>query len=113
MYKKRYVDNNGIEIAIAEQRYGESIEGWFKKDDNEWIRLDFFLEFFLTKDVAITKKFKGQLNSIEKAEQYYELLFSKFKELTDDANNFDFEKYSKWIRSKSDTEEARLLISSE
>jgi hypothetical protein len=103
------LDNDQIEIKYVDQRL-DGIEGWIKKGNSDWIRLDFMLEYFLSSNVGVTKKYKGQLKNRNKAERYNEELLSKFKRQTNNGKSFDYEKYKKWLSNRSEIEKARRLL---
>lgn len=107
--KATNMDKGEIEVKFVDQKF-DGTEGWIRRKDSDWIRLDFMLEYFLSSDVGITKKYKGQLNNRIKANSYNEELLSKFNRQTNNGNSFDFQKYKKWLSNRSEIEKARKLL---
>lgn len=98
-----------IEIKFVDQRY-DGVEGWIRTKDSDWVRLDFLLEYFLSSNISITKKYSGQLNSRNISKQYCEELLSDFKLKTSDGKKFDFPKYKKWLSNEFEIEKARKML---
>ena len=98
-----------MELKYVVQKH-DGLEAWIKKGDN-WIRLDFLLEYYLFQNVNLTKSFKGTLNDDNMVKLYSESLFAKFLEATSNGTVFDFEKYSDWINNnQSDIDDALKLL---
>lgn len=90
--------SNDLELKYIDQRY-EGLEAWIRFKNSEWIRLDFLLEYYLLKNVNLSKKYKGKLDDQLIAKCYYGLLYDKFSEKTSGGENFDFQKYIFWQRN--------------
>lgn len=104
------LDNDQIEIKYVDQRH-DGIEGWIKKGNGDWIRLDFMLEYFVSNNIEVTRKYKGRINDPVVAKSFYKELLNKFKKETDRGNNFDSNKYKNWLRNSSEIEKVRKLLS--
>lgn len=89
--------HNVLEIKYIDQK-NEGLEAWVRKGQSDWIRLDFMLEYYLFKNVNLSKQYKGQLGDASIAKQYYNLLYSKFLDETSDGGTLDFKKYLSWQR---------------
>tara|TARA_R110002126_G_scaffold97803_1_gene227569 strand:- start:31377 stop:31685 length:309 start_codon:yes stop_codon:yes gene_type:complete len=85
--------NNKIELKFIEQRW-EGIEGWIGNNDDFWVRLDFFLEYFVSKNLKLSYKYKNKEINQKK---YCELLFEKIKENTSKTTKFNYKNYKKWL----------------
>lgn len=83
---------NKIELKFVEERW-EGIEGWIGNDNNYWVRLDFLLEYYLSKNLKLSHKYKNKEISQKK---YFELLFEKFKKNNSKTIKFNIEDYKKW-----------------
>jgi hypothetical protein len=101
-----------LEIKFIDQRY-DGLEGWIRKGQSNWIRLDFMLEYYISDNVDVTKQYKGQLRNENMVKEYCNLLYAKFLQLTLGGQNFDFEKYIDWQRNNSaKVDEALKLLNS-
>ncbi|MET6989458.1 hypothetical protein [Sediminicola arcticus] len=89
---------NKVEIKYTEQRW-EGFEAWIGSDHTYWVRLDFLLESFISKNVDLSKKFKGQLNDFNIAKKYYESLFDKFMKTTSNGEEFNYDNYLNWQKN--------------
>ena len=100
-----------MELKYVKQRH-EGIEAWIRYNDSEWIRLDFILEYYLFKNVDLSKKYKGRLNEELVVKQYSELFYAKFAEKTSNGSEFDFIGYVAWKKSNQfEINKARNLLS--
>ncbi|SHG62668.1 hypothetical protein SAMN04488109_1135 [Chryseolinea serpens] len=90
--------HNDVELKYIDQK-NEGLEAWIRKDKSDWIRLDFMLEYYLSRNVNLSKQYKGQLRDETIARQFYNLLYTKFSDDTSGGRNFDFQKYLSWQRS--------------
>ena len=70
--------NNNLKIKYVDQRW-DGVEGWLGNDNLFWIRLDFFLEYFISGNLELSIRYKNKELSLEK---YCEMLFKKFNEKT-------------------------------
>lgn len=96
------MDNlNDLELKYVDQRY-DGLEAWIRYRGGDWIRLDVFLEYYLSRKVSLTKEYKGLLKDESVAKHYYKLLFDLFSEKTSRGKNFDFQKYFSWINNPSE-----------
>jgi len=91
---------NDLELKYIDQRY-DGLEAWIRFKESDWIRLDGLLEYYLFKNVNLTKEYKGQLGDESVAMHYYKLLFDMFSEETSGGQKFDFQKYLSWQKSNS------------
>ena len=97
--KATYVHTNHSVIILDQGVDGNEV--WIKKDDGDWVRLDFILEYFLTGSVALTKKFQSKLKSEENNGLYYaEFINQHYKELFEDGKSSILE-YPAWLRNNS------------
>ncbi len=99
-----------LELKYIDQKY-DGLEAWIRYGDSEWIRLDFILEYYLFKNVDLTKEYKGQLNDKKKAKEYIRSFYLKFSRNTSRGSTFDFKKYINWIRfNQSEVSKIRKLL---
>lgn len=103
------MNNDEIEVKFVDQKF-DGTEGWIRKQNTDWIRLDFMLEYFLSSNVGVTKKYKGQLNNRSKANSYNKELLSKFKRQTNNGKSFDFQKYKEWLNNRTEIDKARRML---
>ncbi len=87
-----------IELKYIDQK-NEGIEAWIRKEKSGWVRLDFMLEYYVSGSVSLSKQYKGRLEDVSIAKEYYNLLYAKFLKETSDGQTFDFEKYHSWQTS--------------
>lgn len=108
--KSRKHNLSELNIKYVEQRF-EGFEIWVQKGQSDWIRLDFLLEYYLFGNVNLSKKYKGLLSDEMKAKQYYNLLYEKFIQATSGGYDFDFQKYTYWLKNNQlDINKARDLL---
>jgi len=97
-------------LKFIDQRL-DGLEAWIRKGQSDWIRLDFMLEYYISANVDLTKKFNGRLNDKTQAEHYYQLLYDKFNKAILNGKEFDFVEYTNWQRTAgSDIETARKML---
>ncbi len=103
---------NKLEFKIVDQR-NEGQEAWIRFENSDWIRLDFMLEFYLLKDVTLSKSYKGKFKDKAAVKRYGELFYDKFSKLTSGGEKFDFEKYLNWtLNNSTDLSKALKLMNS-
>ena len=91
-----------IELKFLEQRW-DGLEAWIRKNQCDiWVRLDFFLEYYISGNVNLSKKYKGQLKNKEVIKQYSELLYSKFLKETSGGSEFNPQEYINWQKNNKD-----------
>lgn len=101
---------NQLEIKYVRQKY-DGLEAWVRKGKSQWVRLDFILEYYLSGNVNISKKFK--MKNEGESIHFFESLYTKFIQLTCNGENFDFQEYLDWQNSKfSNIEEALKMLNS-
>ena len=89
--------NSKLKIKYVDQRW-DGVEGWLGNDNLFWIRLDFFLEYFISGNLELSKRYKNKELSLEK---YCERLFEKFNEKTFCNKKFEYTKYTEWLNMKN------------
>lgn len=94
-----------FEVKYIDQRY-DGFEATLKVDEDKWIRIDFFLEFFLTGDTKLTKSFKGNNSSYLRHVKYCSEFFKEYGHFILDESIFNFEKYMDWMKNKIETDKA-------
>lgn len=90
--------NNKVKIKFIEQRW-EGFEAWIGNDNSYWVRLDFLLEYFISSNVNLSQKFKGQLDDSEIVKKYYKSLFNKFMMHTSNGKEFNYDDYMEWQKN--------------
>ncbi len=100
---------NDLELKYVDQRY-DGLEAWIRFKESDWIRLDVFLEYYLSRKVSLTTEYKGQLKDESVAKRYYKLLFDLFSEKTSRGESFDFEKYHSWVNDPSEISNVAKLL---
>lgn len=85
-----------FEIKYIKQGF-DGYESWIKVAEEEWLRIDGFLEYFLTSDVKITKAFKGKMNSYLQNVDYCSKILNEFGSLILDETKFNHAKYKNWL----------------
>ena len=101
--------NNEIRITIVDQRF-DGIEVYLEKGANQVVGIGFFLEYYLTKDVAIVKKNREGADKKETFHKVYIPLLEAYLLTICDKSKFNFNDYNKWIRNKTETQKALELI---
>lgn len=89
--------NSNLKIKYVDQRR-DGVEGWLGNDNLFWIRLDFFLEYFISGNLELSRRYKNKELSLEK---YCERLFEKFNEKTFCNKEFEYIKYTEWLNMKN------------
>ena len=89
--------NNHLKIKYIDQNW-DGVEGWIGNDNLFWIRLDFFLEYYISENLDLSKKYKNNKFGLDK---YCEELFKKFDQKTIYNVEFDYSKYTKWLNMKN------------
>lgn len=89
--------NSNLKIKYVDQRW-DGVEGWLGNDNLFWIRLDFFLEYFISGNLELSRRYKNKELSLEK---YCEKLFEKFNEKTFFNKEFEYIKYTEWLNMKN------------
>ncbi len=102
-------ERDRIELKYVDQRH-DGIEGWIRKGDGEWIRLDFMLEYFISNNVEITKRFKGRINDPNLAKRFYSELLDKFKKETNQGMDFNLDRYNSWLKQGDEIEKVRKSL---
>ncbi|SFC27178.1 hypothetical protein SAMN04487907_103168 [Zunongwangia mangrovi] len=103
---------NNLSLKYVEQRW-EGLECWVGNDEIFWVRLDFFLEYYIAKNVLLSLKYKKEIKNFNIAKEYYQSLYEKFMNITLNGKNFDYSKYIKWQKlNKLEVQQAVKLISS-
>ena len=100
-----------LELKYVDQRL-DGLEAWIRFKESDWIRLDVFLEYYLSQKVNLTKEYKGQLKDESIAKHYYKLLFDLFSEKTSRGESFDFQKYLSWLNDPSEIGNVPKLLNS-
>ena len=97
--KATYVHTNHSVIILDQGVDGNEV--WIKKDDGDWVRLDFILEYFLTGSVDLKRKSQSKLKSEENNGLYYaEFINQHYKELFENGKPSILE-YPAWLRNNS------------
>lgn len=102
---------NDLELKYVDQRY-DGIEAWIRYKESDWIRLDVFLEYYLSRKVSLTKEYKEKRGDKSVDKQYQNKLFNLFSEKTSGGKVFDFEKYLSWVNNQSEIGEVLKLLKS-
>ncbi|MCP4456675.1 MAG: hypothetical protein GY816_01405 [Cytophagales bacterium] len=103
--------SNDLELKHVDQRY-DGFEAWLRFKESDWIRLDAFLEYYLSQNVDHTKEYKEKLGDKSVDKQYQNKLFDMFSEKTSGGKEFDFEKYLSWVNNPSEISEVLELLKS-
>lgn len=98
-----------FEVKYLNQRW-EGFETSLRVDEEKWIRIDFFLEYFLTSDVKFTKNFQGDFKSYLGNVKYASEFLEAFGSLILDEKKFNYEKYMEWTKKKAEIDKALELI---
>lgn len=101
--------SNDLELKYVDQRY-DGLEAWVRFKESDWIRLDAFLEYYLSQNVDLTKEYKEKLGDKLIDKQYQNKLFDLFSDKTSDGKDFDFEKYLSWINNPSKISDVLKLL---
>jgi len=99
----------GIEVLIKSQKF-DGWEGWLKMSNNEWVRIDFMLEYYISGSVSITKKYSGSLNDEFYAKEYYGAFLDNYIDVLSNPNRFNNEEYQKWLKNTSEIRQAKKLL---
>ena len=101
-----------IEIKFIDQRL-DGWEAWIGSDNKFWIRLDFLLEYYISKNVILSKKMKEHTSTQLPVKQYGEQMFNKFMDITSNGEKFSYDNYSKWLKMDNpEIQKALVLINS-
>lgn len=98
-----------FEIKYLYQRW-EGFETSLRVDEEKWIRIDFFLEYFLTGDIKLTKNFKGDFKSYLGNVKYASEFLEAFGNLILDETKFNYEKYIEWMKNKMEVNKVLAKI---
>jgi len=99
----------GIEVLIKSQKF-DGWEAWLKMSNNEWVRIDFMLEYYISGSVSITKKYSGSLNDEFYAKEYYGAFLDNYIDVLSNPNRFNNEEYQKWLKNTSEIRQAKKLL---
>jgi len=105
--KKNIYDT--LELKYISQK-NDGLEAWVRKGLSDWIRLDAFLEYYLSHSVNITKEYKERLRDESVAKQYHNRLFELFSEKTSTGKEFDFQKYISWLNDRTEISKVLKLV---
>lgn len=100
-----------FEIQYLYQRW-EGFEASIRVDEDKWVRIDFFLEYFLTGDVKLTKNFKGDFKSYLGKVKYASEFLKALGGLILDETKFNYENYMEWLKNKIEIDKALEKIRS-
>lgn len=103
--------SDDLKIKYIDQRY-DGFEAWIRFKECDWIRLDAFLEYYLSQNVDLTKEYNEKLGDKSLEKQYQNKLFNLFSEKTSSGKDFDFEKYFSWVNNPSEISKVLKLLNS-
>lgn len=81
-------------LKLVTQRL-DGDEYWLGSDSIYWVRLDFFLEYYISNNCDLSKELKKS-KDVNKLGTYAKKLFQKFNDLTSQGSDFEYEKYMRW-----------------
>src|SRR5690606_5351077 len=87
-----------IELKFIDQRL-DGWEAWIGSDNMFWIRLDFLLEYYISKNVNLSRKMKNETFTKPTVKQYGVKMFNKFMKVTSNGEKFSYEGYSEWLKT--------------
>ncbi len=109
LIKEEVYKKGDFQISIIEQRNNHR-EVWIKNGTGTNIRIDYLLEYHLSKSVSLTRSVRGRLNDADSFFNYVLSFLKKFLPTIIDTHNFDFDEHNKWLEVKEEVEKARQLI---
>ncbi len=87
-------------IQIINQKF-DGVEVWIgTKESNQWSRIDFMLEYYLSSNIDLTKKFQLDLDNKNISDYYIKFIEKYYKEMSD-FKKFKNEEYVIWIKENS------------
>ena len=81
-----------------------------KKGNSDWIRMDFMLEYYLSKSMAMTKSFSNKMSSDVGVRSYATEFLRRYGPVMANESRFQFADYNYWLNSKKSAEEERALF---
>ena len=96
-----------FEIKYIKQGF-DGFESWLRVGEDDWIRIDVFLEYYLTSDVKITTSYKNNLKSYLQNVAYCSTMVDEYSNLILDESKFDYKKYKEWL-SKEQVESQKAI----
>jgi hypothetical protein len=79
----------------------EPSEYWLGNDELFWVRIDFLLEYYISKNLEISKEYKKKLKEENSLKEYAEILFAKFMKVTLNGNQFNYDDYVQWLKTSN------------
>ena len=102
----------GIEVIIKNQRF-DGYEAWIRKGESEWVRIDFMLEYYISRSLSVTNKYKGSFRDESYAKLYVSAFLDRYIDTLSNTSKFKINEYQDWIRGNSkEIEEAKNLLRS-
>lgn len=88
--------NHKLGLKFTNQRL-DGWEAWIGSDDEYWVRLDFLLEYYISKTVDLSKIIKGKSHDKDLMKKYGDDMFRKFMSYTSNGQTFNYKNYNDFL----------------